>query len=371
MNWTYKMPVKIRFGSGAVNELAVILRDLGKRPAVATDPHLGRMASIQEVADRCAPVLFFTEVGPNPTVADVDNLSTLLRTRKADCVVALGGGSVIDCAKAACSLAKTQEPSVRAFHTEGKIFGKDRIPLVAVPTTAGTGSEVTPFAVLDDPLKGVKGPIAADAFYPEWAIVDPSLTFSLPLAVTAATGLDALSHALEGYWSKNHQPICDTMAMESAKLIFENLPRVYENPMNEEARSAMSHAALLAGMAFQLPKNAMVHACSFPLSNRFHLPHGTACAFTLEYALKLNAPATEGRMDRFAVYCGFKNVEEMGNAIRRLKKDGGLPCTLAEAGIPSDAVDTLIQESFHPLMNNNPACVTKEDLCRMYQELAK
>ena len=239
-----------------------------------------------------------------------------------------------------------------------------------MPTTAGTGSEVTPFAVLDDTEQGVKGPIAADAFYPLLAIVDPALTFSLPKTITAATGLDALSHAMEGYWSRNHQPLCDSMAMESGRLIFKYLPAVYENPADETARGAMSYAALLAGMAFQLPKNAMVHACSFPLSNRFHMPHGTACAFTLEFALKLNTPATDGRMEAFVAYCGFEGVDAMADAIQKLKRDGGLPCTLAEAGIPADAVDVLIRESFHPLMNNNPVQVTEDDLYRMYRELA-
>ena len=322
------------------------------------------------IGEELRPVVFFTEVDPNPTVANVDALAARLRDERVDCVVAVGGGSVMDCAKAACCLVKTDEPSVRAFHTGGKKFGKECIPLIAVPTTAGTGSEVTPFAVLDDTEQGVKGPIAADAFYPLLAIVDPALTFSLPGTVTAATGLDALSHAMEGYWSKNHQPLCDSMAMESGRLIFKYLPAVYENPANETARSAMSYAALLAGMAFQLPKNAMVHACSFPLSNRFHMPHGTACAFTLEFALKLNTPATDGRMEAFVAYCGFEGVDAMADAIQKLKRDGGLPCTLAEAGIPSDAVEVLIRESFHPLMNNNPVQVTEDDLYRMYRELA-
>ena len=200
--------------------------------------------------------------------------------------------------------------------------------------------------------------------------MDPALTFSLPKKITAATGLDALSHPMEGFWSKNHQPLCDSMAMESGRLIFKHLPAVYENPADEAGRSAMSYAALLAGMAFQLPKNAMVHACSFPLSNRFHMPHGTACAFTLEFALILNTPATDGRMEAFVAHCGFEGVDAMANAIRTLKRDAGLPCTLAEAGIPIDAVEMLIQESFHPLMNNNPVQVTEADLHRMYREWA-
>ena len=368
--WIFKMPVEIRFGTGTVADLTPAAKGLGERPALVTDRGLAGLDFIGRILDEFCPVVFFTEVDPNPTVANVDALAARLREQRVDCVAAVGGGSVMDCAKAASCLARTDEPSVRAFHTGGKRFGTEGIPLIAVPTTAGTGSEVTPFAVLDDTERGVKGPIAADAFYPKLAIVDPAMTFSLPKTVTAATGLDSLSHAMEGYWSKNHQPLCDSMAMESGRLIFKYLPAVYENPADETARAAMSYAALLAGMAFQLPKNAMVHACSFPLSNRFHMPHGTACAFTLEFALKLNTPATDGRMEAFVAHCGFESVDAMAAAIRKLKRDGGLPCTLAEAGIPSDAVETLIRESFHPLMDNNPVLVTENDLHRMYRELA-
>jgi alcohol dehydrogenase len=191
----------------------------------------------------------------------------------------------------------------------------------------------------------------------------------MPKEVTAATGLDALSHALEGYWSRNHQPFCDLMARESARLIFTWFETVCRSPGHAEGRRAMAFAATLAGAAFQLPKNAMVHACSFPLSSRFHLAHGTACAFTLEFAIRLNAPAMEGRLEELAAYCGLDGVEAMVSRVRAFKRLGGLPCTLAEAGIRPADVDGLIRESFHPLIRNNPVAVTEADLRRLYAEL--
>ncbi|NOU36306.1 MAG: iron-containing alcohol dehydrogenase [Kiritimatiellaceae bacterium] len=368
--WDFKLPVRVRFGSGVREEITAVVAQCGERVVLVGDAGVAELDFFKEMKNRIGLCTVFTDVEPNPTVANVDALAGVIREVNADVVVAVGGGSVLDCAKAACCLACTEEPSVRVFHTEGKKFGRDRVPLIAVPTTAGTGSEVTPFAVLDDREKGVKGPIASDSFYPRLALIDPELTYSLPLKITAATGLDALSHAMEGYWSKNHQPICDLMAMEAARLIFKSLPVVYADPSNAESRAAMSYAALLAGMAFQLPKNAMVHACSFPLSNRFHMPHGTACAFTLEFALKLNAPAMDGRMEAFARYCGFFSIEEMSAVIRNLKVNGGLPCTLKDAGIPKAEVSRLVEESFHPLMNNNPVPVTAQILFQMYEELA-
>jgi len=289
----------------------------------------------------------------------------------AEILVAIGGGSVLDCAKAAAALVCNEGESIRAYHSGGAQLSGAHLPVIAVPTTAGTGSEVTPFAVLNDERTGFKGPMAHSSLYPQRAVVDPLLSCSMPRGVTACTGLDALSHALEGYWSRNHQPICDLLAIEAGQRIFASLPKVLTDPDDRAARSDMAYAALLAGMAFQLPKNAMVHACSFPLSSRYHLAHGAACAFTLASAVRFNAPAMGGRMEHFATACGFPDVTAMADAIQSLQRQGGLPCTLAEAGIPPEDVKVLVAESFHPLMRNNPREVTPDDLLRMYQGLAK
>ncbi len=349
---------------------AVVAGQYGKRPVLVTDNTLAGLPHIREVLGLFDHAPLFSEVEPNPTVINVDALAVLLRDSAADVVVAIGGGSVLDCAKAAACLAVSEQNSIRAFHSGGAVLGPDSLPVVALPTTAGTGSEVTPFAVLDDREKGVKGPLAGPALYPRHALVDPALTYTLPLYVTACTGLDALSHAIEGYWSKNHQPICDLLAKEAARLIFTHFEAVCVEPETAAAREGLSYAALLAGMAFQLPKNAMVHACSYPLSTRFHMPHGAACAFTLEYAVRLNAPHMDGRLEDFALYCGFDSVEAMTRRIGVFKRMGGLPCTLAEAHIPESAIPELIDESFHPLINNNPKPVSREDLEAMYATLA-
>jgi alcohol dehydrogenase len=244
------------------------------------------------------------------------------------------------------------------------------LPFLTVPTTAGTGSEVTPIAVLDDEEKNVKAPLVSPWLYPACAVIDPDLTLSVPLGITAATALDALSHCIEGYWSKNHQPICDALAQEAAKTIFENLPKVYDNLGDPAARERLSYAALVAGIAFQMPKNAIMHACSYPLSIRAHLSHGAACAFTMESSIRLNAPYMNGRMEEFASACGFANVDEMIAQITVLKKRGGLPCTLQEAGITPEMVAAIIKESFHPMIKNNPKEVTAADLQKMYKEMA-
>ena len=367
--WTFSIPTRVSFGAGASKDIGALAASYGGSPIFVTDAGLAALPVFRDIVSGAPGASVFSGVEPNPTVKNVDDLAAMVRKKRHDVLIAVGGGSSMDCAKAASCLATTDEPSVRAYHTGWMKFGRVHLPVVAVPTTAGTGSEVTPFAVLDDREEGVKAPMASGAFYPVHALVDPVLTYSLPKRITAATGLDALSHAIEGYWSKNHQPVCDLLAREAARLIFDNLKTACLSPHDDAARSAMAYAALLAGMAFQLPKNAMIHACSFPLSSRYHLSHGAACAFTMEHAVRINAPHMDGRMEAFASYCGFPDIAGMVASIRELKRVGGLPCTLAEAGIPKDDVAAIVKESFHPLMLNNPKAICEEDLYRMYEEL--
>jgi alcohol dehydrogenase len=368
--WTFKIPTTITFGEGAVRQLPQIATSLGGRPLLVADRDLVRLPLWVRVQEAMPGIPVFSEVTPDPTVASVDDLAALLRDQRHDVVVAVGGGSAMDCAKAAACLAAGHLPSIRAVHSAGVPLGSARLPVIAVPTTAGTGSEVTPFAVLNDPEKQFKGPIAGEALYPIHAVVDPELTHSLPRQVTLVTGLDALSHAIEGYWSRGHQPLCDLLAIEAARLICRHLPRVVLQPDDSQARSAMSYAATLAGAAFQLPKNAMVHACSFPLSTRYHLAHGAACALTLEEAIRFNAPVMGDRMTAFLHGIGLADAEGLIALVRELKQLGGLPCTLREAGISREDIPQLARESFHPLMRNNPRAMTEDDLIAMYQRLA-
>jgi alcohol dehydrogenase len=368
--WTFKIPTIITFGAGAVRQLPQTAAGYGSRPLLVADQDLVRLPLWARVQDALPGIPVFSAVTPDPTVGSVDALAALVRDQRHDVVVAVGGGSAMDCAKAAACLAAGDLPSIRAVHSGGVPLGPAHLPVIAVPTTAGTGSEVTPFAVLNDPEKQFKGPIAGDALYPVHAVVDPELTHSLPRTITVVTGLDALCHAIEGYWSRGHQPLCDLLAIEAARLICQHLPQAAHQPDDAAARAAMSYAATLAGGAFQLPKNAMVHACSFPLSTRYHLPHGAACALTLEEAIRLNAPVMGDRMTAFLHGIGLADADTLIAVVRELKQVGGLPCTLRDAGIPWKDIPRLACESFHPLMHNNPRTLTETDLVAMYQRLA-
>ena len=200
---------------------------------------------------------------------------------------------------------------------------------------------------------------------PRAAIVDPELTLGVPPRTTMNTGLDAMAHALEGYWSRNHQPISDLAAVEAVRLILENLERAWRDGSDLEARTNMALAALLGGLSFALPKTAASHACSYPLSEDYHLPHGEACAFTLDSLVRINA---DERLEHLCRAVGLKDTEELAQRIAALKKLGGLRTRLSELGEVD--MDKLCHEcAVHPLMNNNPVPMDAAALRAMFDQM--
>lgn len=280
----------------------------------------------------------FSDVRPNPTTDNVDDCVKIMREIKADFAVALGGGSPMDCCKAASAIAKGND-KIRSYHSEGKKINKDEaIPMIAVTTTSGTASEVTNISVLTDVEKNLKNPMNDPAMYPKIAIIDPQLTLTVPPQVTASTGLDVLSHAIESYWATIHQPVCSACSIYSARLVFEWLEKAYQNPNDLTAREKMAEASIVAGVAFSHPRTTGSHACSFPLTNIYGVPHGEACAFTLDYFLKFNAAHADddGRITALAKDCGFENAYEMADEITAMKKRMKMRCTLSEIGCTTD-----------------------------------
>ena len=189
--------------------------------------------------------------------------------------------------------------------------------------------------------------------------------------MTASCGIDVLCHAVEGFWSKGHQPICDALALHASELVFENIRTVYNDPQNKEARARMAEASVIAGLAFTLPKTTSSHACSFPLTNILHIPHGEACGLTLDYFARINAadPVEGPRINRFAQKLGFKDMNDMADAIAQLKKDLKLRTDLKEFNLTDEQVAELVRGSKHPNMLNNPVEITEEMLDKMYQSM--
>lgn len=375
MTWDFHLPVKIIFGSSKRKELEKYINGIGgKNGVLVCSKSFVKNGTAQEFIDRSGGRIkaVFSDIRPNPTTKNVNDCVALLRETGADFAVALGGGSPMDCCKAACAIAKGNDV-IEAYHTGGKAVNKaEAIPMIAFPTTSGTASEVTNISVLTDTDKNIKAPMNDPAMYPKMAVLDPELTLSVPPQVTASTGLDVLSHAVESYWSTLNQPICAACSVYSAKLVFKYLERAYKDPKDLEAREKMAAASITAGVAFSHPRTTGSHACSFPLTNLYGMPHGEACAFTLDYFIKYNADYADedGRLAAFARQCGFKNAYEMADEISAMKKRMGMRTRLCEIGCTTDEqIAELTKASMSMLMTRNPVPLSEENILEMYRAL--
>ena len=314
----------------------------------------------------------FSDIRPNPTTDNVNACVDVMRSIGADFAIALGGGSPMDCCKAACAIAKGDD-KIEAYHSGGKaILADEAIPMIAITTTSGTASEVTNISVLTDLAKNLKQPMNDPAMYPKIAVIDPVLTLTVPPQITASTGLDVLSHAIESYWATLNQPICSACSVYAARLVFEYLERAYNHPDDLLAREKMAEASIVAGVAFSHPRTTGSHACSFPLTNIYGVPHGEACAFTLDYFVKFNAEHADedGRITAFARDCGFDTPDAMADEITAMKKRMGMRTNLSEIGCTSDEqIMELTQKSMSMLMKRNPIELTEENIYNMYISL--
>ncbi|MEQ6176296.1 iron-containing alcohol dehydrogenase family protein [Bifidobacterium breve] len=373
MLWDYQQPVAIRFGNGRVREIKDVAAEMGlTEGGLLVSEHLfAKNGTAEKIVKDSEGAIseIFSDFSPNPDVTEVDKAAALIRDKHLKFVVAMGGGSAMDLAKSAASIALTND-SIAEYHGTGKAMPQEHLPIIAVPTTAGTGSEVTCVSVLTNRALGKKAPIVSDGFFPSVAIIDPELTYSVPPHVTASTGMDVLSQAIEGYWSKGHQPICDACAIHAAPLVFKYLPIAVAEPDNAEARQKMCEASVIAGLAFTLPKTTSSHACSFPLTNIHGIPHGEACGLTLDWFARINKDAQHGRVQEFARAIGFENVDAMADAIHELKVKVGLRTGLKDLNLNAEQIADLVRISRHPNLYNNPVEITDEMLQDMYEHLA-
>ena len=375
MNWEFNLPVKLVFGCGERKNLKKYIDEIkGRRGVLVCSKSFAKNGLAEEFVKNSGETLVavFSDVRPNPTTDNVDDCVHLMRAVGADFAVALGGGSPMDCCKAACAIAKGDDV-ISSYHSCGKPINPDEaIPMLAFSTTSGTASEVTNISVLTDLKLNLKNPMNDPAMYPKIAVVDPELTLTVPPQITASTGLDVLSHAIESYWATIHQPICSACSVYAAKLVFKYLERAYNNPSDLEAREKMAEASIVAGVAFSHPRTTGSHACSFPLTNIYGVPHGEACAFTLDYFLKFNADNadSDGRIAALAHACGFESAYAMADEITAMKKRMGMKSRLSEIGCETDGqIEELAEKSMSMLMTRNPIELTKADILEMYQKL--
>jgi phosphonate metabolism-associated iron-containing alcohol dehydrogenase len=290
LGWRYHNPVRLHFGDGVLAQAAACVR--GRTVTLVTFPEardLGLVAQLRRLLG-AALVQVIDGTQPNPDVASLDALYRAFWSSNdgGDVLLAVGGGSVIDTAKTLMvGTADGSFEALVALLALGKPFVPNRVrPLIAVPTTAGTGSEVTPWATVWDRSAGRKYSLHLDETWPEAALIDPTLTHSLPAGPSLAAGLDALSHALESIWNINANPVSDAHAVAAARAVLATLPGLMQDLRNAELRRRMSVAALQAGLAFSNTKTALAHSISYEMTLHHGLPHGIACSFTLPMVLQ-------------------------------------------------------------------------------------
>ena len=369
MSWDIYQPVEVVFGEGAVKGIGDVLARHGiERALIACGSTIAKSGLAEKVAGYAGGrvVGIAPDVEPEASAQDVDAVAAKARELGADCIIGLGGGSAMDCAKSAAVCAK------QGLAAQQIMFGiedVDALPIIMVPTTAGTGSEVTQGASILDKERGIPGGI--DGRFATVAVVDPELTYTMPRSVTVATGMDALSHALETLERRDVHPYSERLAVAAARQIFENFERVVENPDDRDARAKMMEASLLAGLACSQTGLAGAHACAMVLGGMFRLPRGVAVAMTLDRWVRLNAAANP-KIDGYAREMGFADAEAMADKVVELRRAFEMPMTLGDLGADETCIEPLAQAAvanFFGWMEGNCAPQDLDQMRAMYRSL--
>ena len=359
------MPTRVVFGE-CLGQVTSIAGELGtERALIITGKNAMRKHGVTaRLTDLLKPVEseVFDQAEPNPAIATFDKAQNVLKQSGCNLVVGLGGGSSLDVAKVVAALGNRDQSPSQVFVSPTKIKSKG-LPMIAIPTTSGSGSEVTPFSLLNDPENGTKKAAGHPFLYPTVALVDPSLCTTMPRDVTAETGLDAISHAIESYWAKKASPVTDSITLDALGHLLPNLRKACEEPSNMDARSEMALGAMEAGMALGNTMATAAHSISYPLTVRFNIPHGLACALTLPLFVKFNAPSIQGKIPRLLQAMGVGSVDEAAESLTQLMGDVGVPTRLSELGIGKDDIPWIVEHGFAPArMANNPREVSAEDV---------
>ncbi|PPA70404.1 iron-containing alcohol dehydrogenase [Jeotgalibacillus proteolyticus] len=376
----YHIPTIIEFGNGYANKLHEFVSELGgSNVLVVGDPGVLKAGIVERLEkplrNAGIPFTTFTEVGMEATIESVGEGVSKAVEAGCDIIVGVGGGSALDTAKS-IGLLLTNGGDIRDY------IGLDRVPspgvpVIAVPTTAGTGSEITRFAVLSDKKAQAKLSIGSMYICPDLALCDPELTISLPPSITAATGMDALTHALESYVNKVTQPFSEGLSIQSMKLVAKSLRLAVIQGENADARSDLMTASTLAAMAFNSTRLGLAHALAIPLGANFNIPHGVVNAILLPEVMAFNLIGNQEKFIEIAKIFGEK-VDQLSDreaalkaveAIRLLKEDIGITQTLSDFGVEERHLDQIVKEAMESgNVPVNPVKPTEEDLkniCRM------
>lgn len=372
-------PNRVLFGIGASREIGKEAKALGgTKVLIVTDPGVvnsGLVSSLRANLEEAGMKVFlFDRVEPEPSASLVDESAQLTKENGVDVVIGVGGGSSLDIAKGASLLASN--PGNVLDYCGLDLIPKRGLPKILVPTTAGTGSEVTRVFVLTDKRDNMKKVVFSNYALPELALVDPMLTISMPSKVTADSGMDALVHAIETYVSMNATPFSDLLASKAIELIAKYLPMAFAKGENIEARYHMSLASLLAGMAFASGGLGAVHALAYPLGTEYHLPHGRTNAIMLAHVMEFNSIGNRSRYALIAEMMGKREVTsdlragvvKAVEAVVQLLDDVQIPYHLKDYGIPKEAIPKLVEGGMRQarLFVPNPRDLREEDVEAIY-----
>lgn len=380
-NYNLKMPQAVYSGKGALSQIKKILRGV-KKVAIFSDKGIINAGLLEKplalIKEITKEIIILDDLPAEPTCDQAQNIVDRFKASGADYIVAIGGGSVMDIAKLASILA-TEEYKVRDL-LENPLSGKKCISSLMIPTTAGTGAEATPNAIVAVPEKELKVGIVNPEMIADAVILDAEMIKNLPRKIAAATGVDALAHAIECFTSKKANPFSDTFALEALDMIFNHIERACDDPDAMEAKNQMLIAAFYAGIAITASGTTAVHALSYPLGGKYHIPHGAANAMMLVPVMKFNEPACRARFaaayDRIACDGDRTLSDEQKSAwiIRRMDeivKHLEIPSSLKDYGVSADDLEILVASGMEVqrLLTNNMREVTEEDARKLYLEI--
>lgn len=375
----YEIPTAIEFGNGSIRLLAEHVKTLGgSKVLIVADPGVVQ-AGIAErlkapLEEANIPYELFSDIEADPAIESVEQGTGIAKSTGCDLVVGVGGGSSLDTAKA-IGLMLTNPGHIKDYVGINKV-GIPAAPVIAVPTTAGTGSEMTIWSVLSDKKEKVKLSVGSIYNCPALALCDPELTMTLPPHITAATGMDALTHALESYVNKATQPISEGLSVQAMKMISNSLRLAVVQGENLEARYNMLQASLIAAMAFNSTRLGLAHALAIPLGAHFKIPHGVVNAILLPEVMQFNIIGNVAKFAEIAVIFGERTehltereaAERSVAAIRKLKLDVGITQTLSDYGLEEKHLDKIAEEAMTsgnvPVNPRKPSIEDLKNICR-------
>uniref|UniRef100_UPI0036D99088 L-threonine dehydrogenase n=1 Tax=Photorhabdus sp. RM322S TaxID=3342825 RepID=UPI0036D99088 len=379
MTKTFFMPSVNMMGVGCLIEAIGSMKDYGyKKALIVTDRILNEIGIVAKVQSLLADVgiesAVYDGTHPNPTTVNVSEGLDVLRQHNSDCIISLGGGSPHDCAKAIMLLAANGGDIQDYVGTDRS--SKPHLPLIAINTTAGTASEMTRFCVITDVDSHIKMVIADKKITPIMSVNDPELMVGMPKSLTAATGMDAMAHAVEAYVSVGANPITDACALKAITMISQSLRHAVEDGSNIKARENMAYAQFLAGMAFNSALLGYVHAMSHQLGGSYDLPHGVCNAVLLPHVQEFNAKGSASRLKDIAAAMGV-DVRDMNDQqgaaaciaeIRKLSKDIGIPAGLAELNVKPEDLPMMATNALKDICClTNPAQATHEEIVAIFK----